>query len=94
MYPFKLFFSIGLCLGEIIQDYDSDKLFPALGFGARVPPSQIVSHEFFLNGNPQNPFCEGVAGILQAYYHSLNTVQLYGKYAQIRRVEFLPQPNF
>lgn len=64
--------------GEIIQDYDSDKLFPALGFGARVPPSNVVSHEFFLNGNPQNPFCEGVDGILKAYHHSLNTVQLYG----------------
>ena len=25
-------------VGEIIQDYDSDKLFPALGFGARLPP--------------------------------------------------------
>lgn len=26
----------------------SDKLFPALGFGARVPPDVEVSHEFFL----------------------------------------------
>merc|ERR1712013_465426 len=25
-------------VGDIIQDYDSDKLFPALGFGARIPP--------------------------------------------------------
>ncbi|CAG7668662.1 unnamed protein product [Allacma fusca] len=65
-------------VGEIIQDYDSDKLFPAMGFGAKVPPSTVVSHEFFLNGNPENPFCQGVAGILEAYYHSLNTVQLYG----------------
>ncbi|MBL2162319.1 hypothetical protein ELI72_30465, partial [Klebsiella pneumoniae] len=24
--------------GEIIQDYDSDKLFPAYGFGAKLPP--------------------------------------------------------
>ncbi|XP_077865165.1 copine-8-like [Saccoglossus kowalevskii] len=35
-------------VGEIIQDYDSDKMFPALGFGARVPPDGRVSHEFFL----------------------------------------------
>uniref|UniRef100_A0A8C7EDI1 Copine 5 n=1 Tax=Nothoprocta perdicaria TaxID=30464 RepID=A0A8C7EDI1_NOTPE len=25
-------------VGEIIQDYDSDKMFPALGFGAKIPP--------------------------------------------------------
>jgi len=30
-------------VGEIIQDYDSDKLFPALGFGARLPPDGRVS---------------------------------------------------
>lgn len=33
-------------VGEIIQDYDSDKLFPALGFGAKLPPDGHVSHEF------------------------------------------------
>ena len=36
-------------VGEIIQDYDTDKQFPALGFGAQVPPTGQVSHEFFLN---------------------------------------------
>ncbi|XP_030897461.1 copine-2 [Leptonychotes weddellii] len=25
-------------VGQIIQDYDSDKMFPALGFGAQLPP--------------------------------------------------------
>jgi len=33
-------------VGEIIQDYDTDKLFPALGFGAKLPPDGHVSHEF------------------------------------------------
>lgn len=33
-------------MGDIIQDYDSDKMFPALGFGAKVPPDGHVSHEF------------------------------------------------
>ncbi|KTF75511.1 hypothetical protein cypCar_00018288, partial [Cyprinus carpio] len=36
-------------VGEIIQDYDSDKLFPALGFGAKLPPDGHVSHEFPLS---------------------------------------------
>merc|ERR1712013_432083 len=64
-------------VGDIIQDYDSDKLFPALGFGAKVPPSGQVSHEFFLNLT-QDPYCSGVDGILAAYHQSLNSVQLYG----------------
>lgn len=65
-------------VGEIIQDYDSDKMFPALGFGGRLPPDWNVSHEFFLNLTPDNPYCQGVEGILQAYYRSLQTVGLYG----------------
>ena len=33
-------------VGEVIQDYDFDKLFPVLGFGAKLPPDGRVSHEF------------------------------------------------
>ncbi|XP_072565161.1 copine-8 isoform X1 [Paramormyrops kingsleyae] len=65
-------------VGEIIQDYDSDKMFPALGFGAKLPPDGRVSHEFALNGNPQNPYCNGINGVMEAYYQSLKSVQLYG----------------
>ncbi|XP_042155680.1 copine-8 [Oncorhynchus tshawytscha] len=65
-------------VGEIIQDYDSDKMFPALGFGAKLPPDGHVSHEFPLNGNIENPYCNGMEGILEAYHQSLKTVQLYG----------------
>jgi len=65
-------------VGDIIQDYDSDKQFPALGFGAKIPPRYQVSHEFFLNLNPESPFCAGLEGVLAAYYNALNNVQLYG----------------
>lgn len=65
-------------VGNIIQDYDTDKLFPALGFGARLPPNGIVSHEFALNGNPENPYCHGVQGVVDAYHKTLHSVQLYG----------------
>ena len=37
----------------------SDRLFPALGFGAKIPPGNEVSHEFALNFNPSNPYCTG-----------------------------------
>jgi len=65
-------------VGEIIQDYDSDKQFPCLGFGARVPPKGEVSHEFFLTLDQSRPFCAGLEGILSSYYTTLNNVQLYG----------------
>ncbi|XP_061085183.1 copine-8-like isoform X2 [Conger conger] len=65
-------------VGEIIQDYDTDKMFPSLGFGAKLPPDGRVSHEFALNGNPQNPYCAGIDGVMEAYYQSLKSVHLYG----------------
>ncbi|XP_078690065.1 copine-4-like isoform X3 [Branchiostoma floridae x Branchiostoma belcheri] len=67
-----------IAVGEVVQDYDSDKLFPALGFGAKIPPHFQVSHEFPLNFNVQNPFCAGVQGIVEAYQNALRQVQLYG----------------
>nr|XP_059881935.1 copine-8 [Delphinus delphis] len=80
MNPYQLN-AYGMALkavGEIVQDYDSDKMFPALGFGAKLPPDGRISHEFALNGNPQNPYCDGIEGVMEAYYRSLKSVQLYG----------------
>ena len=49
-------------VGEIIEDYDSDKLFPVLGFGARLPPDGRVSHCFYVNLHDSNPYCERIPG--------------------------------
>nr|XP_029477037.1 copine-9-like isoform X2 [Oncorhynchus nerka] len=65
-------------VGEIIQDYDSDKLFPAYGFGAKLPPDGKISHAFPLSGDNENPNCVGIEGVLEAYFLGLRTVQLYG----------------
>ncbi|KAM8975399.1 copine-5 isoform 1-T1 [Pelodytes ibericus] len=80
MNPYQLnAYALALkAVGEIIQDYDSDKRFPALGFGAKLPPDGRVSHEFPLNGSVENPQCNGIEGILEAYHKSLKSVQLYG----------------
>lgn len=51
-----------ISVGGIIQDYDSDKQFPVLGFGARLPPDGRVSHEFFVNMDPSSPYCSGING--------------------------------
>lgn len=64
-------------VGQICQDYDSDKVFPAFGFGAKVPPNFSVSHMFPLNGT-QDPNCFGIDGIIQAYLATIRNVKLFG----------------
>ncbi|XP_023560981.1 copine-7 isoform X2 [Octodon degus] len=67
-----------VAVGEVCQDYDSDKRFSALGFGARIPPNYEVSHDFAINFNPQDDECEGIQGVVEAYQSCLPRVQLYG----------------
>ncbi|TMS19364.1 Copine-1, partial [Larimichthys crocea] len=66
-------------VGQVVQDYDTDKLFPAFGFGAKLPPDyQAAHHEFALNFNPTNPYCQGIQGIIEAYRSVLPQLRLSG----------------
>ncbi|CAG7731208.1 unnamed protein product, partial [Allacma fusca] len=65
-------------VGEIIQDYDNTKSFPAYGFGARIPPSGIVSHKFHLNLQNPSPLCYSIPGVLESYRSCIRQVQLWG----------------
>ncbi|CAH3190771.1 unnamed protein product [Porites evermanni] len=67
-----------VAVGEVCQDYDTDKFFPALGFGALIPPGMNVSHEFPLNFNFANPYCNGISEIVLAYQNCIRQVHLYG----------------
>uniref|UniRef100_A0A3P8VI97 Copine 7 n=1 Tax=Cynoglossus semilaevis TaxID=244447 RepID=A0A3P8VI97_CYNSE len=67
-----------IAVGEICQDYDSDKRFSALGFGARIPPNYEVSHDFAINFNPDDDECEEIQGVVEAYQNCLPKIQLYG----------------
>nr|XP_046193153.1 copine-4 isoform X1 [Oncorhynchus gorbuscha]XP_046193982.1 copine-4 isoform X1 [Oncorhynchus gorbuscha] len=67
-----------VAVGEICQDYDSDKMFPAFGFGAQIPPDFKVSHDFAVNFNEENPECAGIQGVVEAYQTCLPKLQLYG----------------
>ena len=51
-------------------------MFPALGFGAQI--NGQVSHEFALNGNPSNPYCAGISGVVEAYHSAIRSVNLWG----------------
>nr|XP_027122768.1 protein BONZAI 2-like isoform X3 [Coffea arabica] len=64
-------------VGEVLQFYDSDKRFPAWGFGAR-PIDGPVSHCFNLNGSSNYCEVEGIQGILAAYISALYNVSLAG----------------
>ncbi|KAM8881472.1 copine-3-like isoform 1-T1 [Synchiropus picturatus] len=77
-HGFNEYLSAIWAVGNVIQDYDSDKMFPVFGFGAQIPPTWQVSHEFPVNFNPANPFCAGIEGVIQAYQHCLPQVKLYG----------------
>ncbi|KAM3268128.1 protein BONZAI 3-like [Capsicum chacoense] len=64
-------------VGDIIQFYDSDKLFPAWGFGGKAN-SGIVSHCFNLNGSSGASEVECVGGIMDAYSSALQNFTLFG----------------
>lgn len=54
-------------VGSIVIEYDSDKLIPSFGFGAKDYPSTPVSHCFPLTGNPATESVYGIPGVLSAY---------------------------
>ncbi|KAL3818472.1 hypothetical protein ACJIZ3_004377 [Penstemon smallii] len=64
-------------VGGVLQFYDSDKKFPAWGFGAR-PIDGPVSHCFNLNGSSNYCEVEGIHGIMMAYTSALFNVSLAG----------------
>ncbi|KAJ9676490.1 hypothetical protein PVL29_021832 [Vitis rotundifolia] len=64
-------------VGEVLQFYDSDKRFPAWGFGAR-PIDGPVSHCFNLNGSSNYCEVDGIQGIMTAYTSALFNVSLAG----------------
>uniref|UniRef100_A0A8C9TW63 Copine-3 n=1 Tax=Scleropages formosus TaxID=113540 RepID=A0A8C9TW63_SCLFO len=61
-------------VGQVVQDYDSDKLFPAFGFGAQIPPNfQVRPRKRQLIWKIPT-----AKGIVEAYRAILPQVRLYG----------------
>jgi len=58
-------------VGEVLQDYDYDKKILGLGFG-----SKTGGNCFSLNGSVQDPYCDGVEGLLKYYKESLESVEM------------------
>lgn len=62
----------------VMQEYDSDKVFPTFGFGAKIPPNKEASPVFPINLKTNNPMCEGVRGVLDSYKACLSEIELFG----------------
>lgn len=67
-----------LSVGQVVQDYDTDKMIAAYGFGAHIENPQLNKHCFPLTLNSGNPMVHGVQGLLQAYKNCIQTTQLSG----------------
>ena len=65
----KLFrnLNLNLYLSALIQKW-----------GPGIPDADKSNPLCFQNGNPSNPFCHGIPGVLEAYQRTLHSVQLYG----------------
>nr|CAD2155336.1 unnamed protein product [Meloidogyne enterolobii] len=63
---------------EICEHYNTSKYFEAFGFGAKIIPSQYVSHFFNLNIETNQSGVYGVKGVMDAYRNVLSRVELYG----------------
>ena len=85
-------------VGDIVVEYDSDKMIPAFGFGARLSATGSVSHCFPLTGTPAQEQVYGIPGVLQAYASCFQRgILLSGPtyFAQIiRRCAALARQNF
>ena len=54
-------------VGQVLENYDSDKKFSVLGFGATVPGlMQATSHCFAVNGNIFKPEVDTLNGVLES----------------------------
>uniref|UniRef100_A0A8C1GWK3 Copine VII n=1 Tax=Cyprinus carpio TaxID=7962 RepID=A0A8C1GWK3_CYPCA len=67
-----------IAVGEICQDYDSDKRFSALGFGARIPPNYEVKDRFLYTLYRFTCEKNKIQGVVEAYQNCLPKIQLYG----------------
>jgi len=65
-----------LSIGEVLEPYDSDNLYPCYGFGGQVNGG--VNHCFPLNFDESHPSVEGVRGLFDAYNNSFSFVSLSG----------------
>lgn len=63
-------------VGNVLEQYDTDKLFPSYGFGCLYKGK--LTHCFPINENFNDPEIKNVSGILKAYHKIIKKIRLYG----------------
>ena len=58
---------------KVLQNYNSDKMFPVYGFGGILPGQDDakVSHCFALNGDIFQPEVNGIKNVMQNYFKAI-----------------------
>ena len=67
-----------IAVSDVVSEYDSDKNFPAFGFGAMLPGTTEANHFFHLNLGSPNPYLQGVQSVINCYADTVKKVRLYG----------------
>ncbi|CBZ28489.1 copine i-like protein [Leishmania mexicana MHOM/GT/2001/U1103] len=67
-----------LAVSNVVQEYDSDRMFPVYGFGAVAPFTKGTSHFFPLSGNPSNAYLNGMQAVVDTYAGLLPALQFSG----------------
>ena len=70
-------------VGSIVLEYDTDKLVPCYGFGAKVNMPNFSSHDYVhnyfpLNGSEENPNLLKMPGIEEGYRNCLPHIKFSG----------------
>lgn len=63
-------------VGDILLEYDTDKMVPAYGYGAELPDRK--TSQFFNLNLQSNPYLAGIDGVIEAYRNALTVVRLSG----------------
>lgn len=63
---------------NVLDRYQTDKMFAAFGFGAELPGNPGFTSSCFPLSLGQDPMCQGVNGILEAYRRALHSVRFSG----------------
>ena len=86
-----------LSVGEILLNYDADKLVQTYGFGAKPRGSQQTSHFFPCSGDYTNCSGVGVNGVFELYKLALNNVTLSGPTffaPMLKEIRLFTEDNF
>ena len=64
--------------GNVVEQYDSEQLFAAFGFGGEPAWTRKLDHCFSFNGNPDSPFIKGLDNVIKIYEQVVPNVRLAG----------------